>query len=51
MIDWKPILVQWSKELMTTDLARHVDPLPESRDWLGFDPVTASEKLKRWKRA
>ncbi|HEV3444278.1 MAG TPA: HEAT repeat domain-containing protein [Gemmataceae bacterium] len=43
MIDWKPILVQWSKELMTTDLARHVDPLPESREWLGFDPATASE--------
>src|SRR5207302_2707513 len=43
MIDWKPILVQWSKELLATDLARHVDPLPESRDWLGFDPATASE--------
>src|SRR5947209_8659362 len=43
MIDWKPILVQWSKELMATDLARHVDPLPELRDWLGFDPATASE--------
>jgi hypothetical protein len=40
IIDWKPILASWSKELMATDLAACVDPPPLSTDWLGFDPAT-----------
>ncbi len=40
MVDWKPILTWWSSVLMSSDLARHVSPPPDSSDWLGFEPAT-----------
>jgi HEAT repeat protein len=42
-MDWRPFLTGWSAELMTTDLARHACPPPESRDWLGFESAADSD--------
>lgn len=43
MINWKPVLAAWSRELMATDLSARVDPQPESEDWLGFKPAADSD--------
>ena len=43
MIDWRKLLTRWSRELMGTELAVSVEPPPDSTDWLGFAPATASD--------
>ena len=43
MIDWTPILTDWSRKILTTELAGHLDPPPSRSDWLGFDPAKPSD--------
>ena len=43
MIDWQTLLSPWSRELMKTELAKCIEPAPESPDWLGFPPATPSD--------
>src|SRR5690242_12274398 len=43
MVDWRRLLTRWSQELMGTELAMSVEPPPDSTDWLGFAPATASD--------
>lgn len=43
MIQWHPFLTRWSRELMETELAKRVEPVPESSDWLGFAAAGAND--------
>ena len=43
MIEWRPLMARWSKELMASPLAKSVIPSPESHDWLGFNPATSDD--------
>ncbi len=43
MIEWRPLMARWSKELMSSSLAKSVDPAPEFHDWLGFAAATSND--------
>jgi len=43
MIDWRPFLAHWSRELMQSELAGQLAPPPGSPEWLGFEAATAEE--------
>jgi hypothetical protein len=45
MLDWRPFLTRWSKELLTTDLAQNLAPPlnKKSAHWLGFPPASANQ--------
>ncbi len=40
MLDWKPFLTQWSKQLLQSSLATDLHPPVDSADWLGFKGAT-----------
>ena len=40
MIDWKPFLTNWSKQLLQSSLAEDLHPSVNSTDWLGYKRAT-----------
>ncbi|HEY7089325.1 MAG TPA: HEAT repeat domain-containing protein [Tepidisphaeraceae bacterium] len=43
MFSWKPLLTQWSTDVLQSDLARRIDPPPQKKNWLGFSRATKDE--------
>jgi hypothetical protein len=43
MLDWKPFLTNWSKQLLQSDLRARIDPPPKSKGWLGFPRATKQQ--------
>jgi cell wall assembly regulator SMI1 len=40
MLDWRPFLTLWSKQLLQSSLAANLQPPAESDEWLGFTGAT-----------